>query len=137
MKYLLPLVFAALAVVLTIESHPKSVYNEVKNDLENSGVYIPKQWVEQVILTNISPLGVSLDMGSYNNTHVVILIDHKQYVKLSREDKKKLLLHESLHSLFNIKHCRHDNCVMYPYMGKVKRTPYEILLKNTIKNHEL
>ena len=125
----------AWVCILTYKESPKGVYNGIKHDLKENQVMVPFQYSEVIKFAKIYPLGISLDMSTFNNAYVNIIIDYDQWKRLSKDNKKKLLLHESMHSMFNITHCYHDKCVMYPSLKRNKNVSYNVLLRNSIDNH--
>lgn len=130
-KYLIILTFVLFSGILIFMESPKGVYLAVKGDLLRKGIDLPAQYVEVVRTANLGGvvIGLSLDMNAYSKKSVCIVVDRSFWSKASMETKKKLILHESMHSLFNIHHNRFDPVdIMYPSLNHVQHYPYEELL---------
>lgn len=111
MKYLIPIVFALLAFNLSYKESPRGVYSTVKTQLEENNVEISEQWSE-IIRSHPMRRGlyaVSLDMGALGGEFAVhILVNQQKWRTLTHHQKKILMLHEMLHSLFEVKHDYYD-----------------------------
>lgn len=138
MKHVTLIVWIAFAILLSVQNRPIDIYNEVKADVEAKGRKIPWQWHESVELTSLRPklYGISLDMGAHANS-VNILINRNEWNKMTKKEKKMLLLHEGMHSWFETRHCfALWHCVMSS--GSIKiwgKMDYDKILTQTLDHH--
>ena len=137
MKQLTLAVLIIFTAVLTYQHNsPNAIYKRVKNQLDSQGVWIPQQMSEQIVFTPLpgNIYGMSLDMGAYAYNVVHIGINPKWWDKLTYPQKRILILHEMLHSIWNIKHCKKEECSMSA--GNIRRfTDWNETKEITLKHH--
>ena len=129
-KYLTVFAFMLFSGILVFMESPKGVYLAVKGDLLRKGIDLPAQYIEVVRTANLggSAVGYSLDMNAYSKRSVCIVVDRAYWNRMDMEGRKKLILHESMHSLFDIHHSKEPMDIMYPSINYVKYVPYQELL---------
>jgi len=138
MKYLPIVVFVLLSVVLTYQESPTGVLEQVKMELLKEGIELRPQWDERIISKPLREglYGISLDMNAYARS-VNIMINSRYWRVLTHSQKKLLVLHELMHSGWNIHHCYERGCVMAsPRLMQLKKEHYDSIFKTTIEHHK-
>ena len=137
MKYLTPLVFVALAVLLTYQESPQGVLNTVRQDFKERGIdpYIYGEHIEQQSLRP-GLYAIALGMGSLAR-NINIVINTQEWRKMTMRQKKAVIAHELTHCIGIDKlHCYNRKCVMSGgNIRKWNEISYEDMLDELIKHH--
>ena len=133
------LILLAIPCVFTFTVPPEAVYKLLKHDLKGIGVSVPEQDIEVLAYADMPSrvYGYSGDMGAHSNRTVCILINRNLWEEMSFKQKKLLILHESMHSLWEYKHCTNQRCVMSTpaNMSKWDSIAYDQVLIESIYHH--
>ena len=133
------LVLVMFAGVLSYESsHPRAYYERAKSELREANVEVFDQIHEKVMFTNWTGgrMGASLDMGAYGGEFItVISIDRRMWSLIDHQTRRKLIMHEAMHSLFDEHHCMHRECMMIQGMNYKQTIPYDVLFDTALKMH--
>ena len=127
----------SIEILLQYKESLQGIMAEVKQDLQDKNVVIPYHEREYLYFSEYGYdiLAAAHDFGAYSSMVSTIGVSKFYWERMPRIERKKLLLHEYLHSAYDVRHCYHPFCVMIQGSIHKEQVPYEVLLDTAVKHH--